>query len=207
MNKPRFANIVLFSSISTLLSACGIAPRPPAQPQWLADGSIALYREVKSPPPITITAESLRTFAPMNSALTASAAERAPVRISLDTASDALLIRGLAAVPLLVPVEGASEIPLDSFSPPTPLRVVLKQENPLWYAPDSYFTERGLAIPSPVAEGRFRRGALGPFALFLDSGIPIHTGPFWSREVGGLRISEEAGEALFALIPLGATLE
>ena len=203
MNKRCFTTKVIFSSFSMLLSACGIAAHPSEQNQWLADGSIALYREVKSPPPIPITAASLHTFAPIRGILSDSADQSFnQIRISLDASTQALMIRGLGAAPILVPVEGASHI--SGLSSQT---IILKQEDPLWYAPDSYFTKRGITIPAPFAEERFRRGALGAFALFLDGGIPIHTGPFWSEEVGGLRISEEAGAALFAAIPLGTVIE
>jgi hypothetical protein len=203
MNKPRFANKVILSSFSILLSACGIAAHPSEQNQWLADGSIALYREVKTPPPIPISATSLHTFAPISADLSEFANQSInQIRISLNRSSQALMIRGLGAAPVLVPVEGASQL-----SELSPQKIILKQENPLWYAPDSYFTKRGIAVPAPFAEERFRRGALGAFALFLEGGIPIHTGPFWSEEVGGLRISEEAGAALFAAIPLGTSIE
>lgn len=203
MNKPRFANAILLSSISVVASACGFASRPSTSSQWLADGSIALYREVRSPEPVAFTPGSLRAFAPMNVPGTgAGAPSPAPIRLSLNAAAGTLTVRGLDRVPLRIPVEGADKLAL-----PATLSVILKQESPLWYAPDSYFRRRGLRVPAPFAQERLRRGALGPFALFLSGGIPLHTGPLSSNEVGGLRVSEEIGAALFSLVPLGTPIE
>lgn len=202
MKKPCFTNAILLSSISLMASACGSSLRPPTA-QWLADGSIALYREVKSPEPVALTPGSLRAFAPINLPGTrASAPSRTPIRLSLNAPAGTITVRGLDASPLRIPVEGA-----DKLSLPKNLSIVLKQENPLWYAPDSYFRERGLPVPAPFAQERLRRGALGPFALFLSDGIPLHTAPLWSDEVGGIRVSEEVGAALFSLTPVGTTID
>lgn len=203
MSKLGFTDVVLLSSVSLLTSACGLPSRTPASPQWLADGSIALYREVKSPEPVAFTPGSLRAFAPINLAGARSGApSSARIRLSLDTAAGTLTVRGLDTAPLRIPVEGA-----DRLSASSSLAVVLKQESPLWYAPDSYFRQRGLRVPAAFVQERLRRGALGPYALFLSDGIPLHTAPLWSTEVGGLRVSEEVGAALFSLIPLGTTIE
>lgn len=203
MSKLSSTNTILLSSISVMLAACGLPSRPSPSQQWLADGSIALYREVKSPEPVTFTPGSLHAFAPMNLPnARAGAPYSAPIRLSLNAAAGTLTVRGLDSAPLLIPVEGAEQL-----SVPSTLSVVLKQENPLWYAPDSYFRQRGLRVPASSSQERLRRGALGPFALFLSGGIPLHTAPLWSDEVGGLRVSEEVGAALFSAIPLGTTID
>jgi len=54
-----------------------------------------------------------------------------------------------------------------------------KQNSPLWYAPDLYFSDRALNVPSSSSSDRYRRGALGSAALFIDADTPIHTGPVW----------------------------
>lgn len=73
------------------------------------------------------------------------------------------------------------------------LFVVSVANNPLWRAPDSYFTSRGLSIPKNTKDlNRLRRGALGEVALFLSDGQVIHSGRWSSTEVGGLRVAPSA---------------
>lgn len=84
--------------------------------------------------------------------------------------------------------------------------VVHKQKSPLWYAPDSYFTERGLAVPAQGERSRFRRGALGTAAIFIDASTPIHAGPLNSSEIGGIQISEEAMSRLYPTLNTGGVI-
>lgn len=81
-----------------------------------------------------------------------------------------------------IPVEGVSRLQPGNFS------IVLKQRAPLWYAPDSYFSNRQLPLPKSGDQDRYRRGALGEFALFIAENIPVHSGPVDTDEVGGVRI-------------------
>ena len=82
-------------------------------------------------------------------------------------------------------------------------QVLHKQEDPLWYAPDNYFSARKLPLPNRNSRERFRRGALGLKALFIRRDLPIHSGPFWSKEIGGLRVSEGDMRALYSEIEVG----
>ncbi len=223
MSKRYVTNSILLLTNSVILSACGSAFQPPSQTSWLADGSIALFREVKSPPPVSFTPDVFRTFVPFKRISTfrsGIADPRIPqnrVRISINRSAGTITVRGLGANPVVIPVEGAERmsLPAASHAEGLPVRVgaksrvsiELKQESPLWYAPNSYFERRGLPVPPPFADTRFRRGALGPFALFLTGEIPLHSGPFWSDEIGGLRVSEEVASALFQHLPLGTTID
>ena len=81
-----------------------------------------------------------------------------------------------------------------------------KQHNPLWYAPDSYFQKRNLEIPPAGHRLRYRRGALGEFALYPTTTFPIHSAPVYDEDVGGLRISRADLATLFQTLPLGATI-
>ena len=81
-----------------------------------------------------------------------------------------------------------------------------KQRNPLWYAPDSYFKARLLPLPAEGDRSRFRRGALGEFVLFVDKDTPIHSGPFGSEEIGGIRLEEDDISRLYYQLELGATI-
>ncbi|NLF25609.1 MAG: L,D-transpeptidase [Deltaproteobacteria bacterium] len=82
--------------------------------------------------------------------------------------------------------EGVASLPTGSFS------VAHKQKDPLWHAPDSYFTSRNLPLPPEGDRSRLLRGALGGAAIFLDSQAPIHSGVLWTSEIGGVRLSEDA---------------
>ena len=79
-----------------------------------------------------------------------------------------------------------------------------KQKHPLWYATDDYFSRRHLSVPAKEDRLRYRRGAYGPFAIFPSTNFPIHSGPVWSSDVGGLRISKGDLSAIYYTLPVGA---
>ncbi len=85
--------------------------------------------------------------------------------------------------------------------------VELKQTEPVWYAPPSYFEARGLQVPGEGDKQRFLRGALGARALFIDGQTAIHEGPMWSEEVGGLRLDPEDMTAVYKALHVGARVE
>jgi lipoprotein-anchoring transpeptidase ErfK/SrfK len=78
-----------------------------------------------------------------------------------------------------------------------------KQKNPLWYAPDEYFQKRHLKVPPRGDNFRYRRGALGSYALYPTTTFPIHSGPFWSEETGGLKVSESELASIFQMVKPG----
>jgi hypothetical protein len=102
------------------------------------------------------------------------------------------------SAPLTFLIEGSAQLATGTYT------VLLKQQAPLWYAPDDYFTARGLDIPGQGARERFRRGALGSQAIFLSGETPIHAGPTWSDEVGGIRLDPTTMAALFEALHVGA---
>ena len=79
-----------------------------------------------------------------------------------------------------------------------------KQAQPLWYAPNEYFKKRQLLVPEAENRLRYRRGALGQFALYPTTTFPIHCGPIWSEDVGGLRVSPQDMASIYHLVPLGS---
>ena len=81
-----------------------------------------------------------------------------------------------------------------------------KQKRPLWYAPDDYFAKRQLPVPPPGDRERYRRGALGQFALYPSVTFPIHSGPVWSDDVGGLRVSRSELSAIYYIVPIGTSV-
>jgi hypothetical protein len=82
-----------------------------------------------------------------------------------------------------------------------------KQRNALWYAPDSYFSARDLAIPAQGDRSRYRRGALGDFVLYIDKDTPIHNSPIWDDEIGGVRLDDADMSRLYYALEVGAAVE
>ncbi len=85
--------------------------------------------------------------------------------------------------------------------------ILHKQRSPLWYAGDSYFTKRGLEVPGAGDKSRYRRGALGDFALFIDKETSLHSSLVWSDEVGGLRVSDEELRKIYYSVDIGSLIE
>lgn len=89
-------------------------------------------------------------------------------------------------------------------------KILLKQEFPKWYAPDSYYTKRGLNIPPAGDKSRYLRGALGRYVMYPKSDFPIHSAPSfftnYHEEIGGLRLSEQDLKLIFELINIGDNL-
>jgi L,D-transpeptidase ErfK/SrfK len=53
-------------------------------------------------------------------------------------------------------------------------RVLRKEKDPVWIAPDWWYVQRNIPIPAHDHPSRFIRGTLGTTALFLGDGIAIH---------------------------------
>ncbi len=88
--------------------------------------------------------------------------------------------------------------------PPGEYPLQHKQKGPLWYAPDEYFEKRQLRVPPRGDHFRYRRGALGTYALYPTMDFIIHSGPFWSEEIGGLRVNDSEIASIFLLVNVGA---
>lgn len=97
--------------------------------------------------------------------------------------------------------EGAQYLNQGSFS------VTQKEERPLWYAPKEYFVNRALPVPAEGSRERFKRAALGSYALYLNDQTPIHSGPVWLREIGGVRVSEPQLAEIYSLVQVGTRVE
>lgn len=81
-----------------------------------------------------------------------------------------------------------------------------KQKSPLWYAPDEYFEKRQLRTPPRGDHFRYRRGALGQYALYPTMDFIIHCGPFMSDEVGGLRLEPNDLLEVFNTLSIGSSI-
>ncbi len=62
-----------------------------------------------------------------------------------------------------------------TFATPTgEFEIGRKKQDPVWYAPDWHYVERGLPIPPAYSEVRYRPGVLGDYALYISDEIAIH---------------------------------
>ena len=80
--------------------------------------------------------------------------------------------------------------------------ITSKNTAPKWQAPNSYFNSRGLAVPQDTN----RVGAYGKTAIFATENLVIHTSPFWTSEVGGIKVSEKKLSKVFASLPVGSPI-
>jgi lipoprotein-anchoring transpeptidase ErfK/SrfK len=102
---------------------------------------------------------------------------------------------------LVIKTDGAKHLRPGSFS------VTQKENDPLWYAPKEYFMKRALPVPPEGSRERFKRAALGNQTLYLNDQTPIHSGPVWMNEIGGVRLNSSAMSELYSMVQVGARVE
>lgn len=164
----------------------------PTSEIWLSDGMLAVSREV--PAPSETEAAELLGFMPFY------VGHVGPWLMVDKRKQTITLMDGQQEV------RKAMGAGFDGIAPGS-YELAHKQRAALWYAPDSYFIERGLAVPEQGAKERFRRGALGEFALFIDKDTPIHSGPVWTKDVGGIQIPEGELSRIYYQLEVGAPIE
>ena len=158
---------------------------------WLRDGSILLSRS--APPAPALKPAPLLGFVP-----TRSSTEVLSPSIVIDRTSGTLSLPGSTeSLPVRVPSD------LAQGTHP----VLLKQMNPLWYAPDSYYAQRGMLLPPSGDRVRYLRGALGTHAIFLGDNFALHSAPLWTENVGGVQLNADMLQSLFARVQVGALVE
>lgn len=189
------SSLLVLGCTSRNESPSRVAESSPSK-QWVRDGSIVISRAVPA-----VSAENpvgVLGFLPLTGTLKGH-------WLSINLADQKLKFmegdKVLSETPWQGSLQGKSLIKPGTF------KLVHKQRNPLWYAPDSYFTKRHLALPSQNDRARFRRGALGEFALFLDKETPIHSGPIWTEDIGGIRIDEHVLSRIYYQLEIGAPIE
>lgn len=83
-----------------------------------------------------------------------------------------------------------------------------KEEDPVWYAPDWHFIEKGLRVPPPDSQSRYFPGEMGDYALYLGEGLAIH-GTKYENTVGRaashgcLRMRADHISTVYPLIKIG----
>ena len=190
--------VALFGIISVLSSSTGcstssVRTNPGLNSEWLRSGSIGLSRPV---PQRGMVSESqpLLGFIPSKHTQSSS-------RVVIDKAA-----KSISLTSNLESREIASGIQCDLMTAGT-YTVALKQQSPVWYAPDSYFEAREVPVPPSGSSERFRRGALGQYAIFLNNQAPLHSGPISSTEIGGVQLEEELVAHLFETLQVGTVVE
>jgi hypothetical protein len=182
-------------SVCTLLATgcSSLGTRSPAAAGWLESGSLALSRPVPS--------ETSATRARLSEKAAASLMASDVSHVVVSRSSRTITALNPSSAPQVFKAEGAQYLPQGTFS------ITVKEESPLWYAPNEYFTKRSIPIPEQGSRSRFMRAALGQRALYLNDQTPIHSGPVWLREIGGVRIKGSDMAQLYSLIPVGTRVE
>lgn len=180
-----------------LLSGCFSFGSPSNNPnaQWLPSGSLALSRPV--PAPNLFNASS--TLTPPLAGQVMSDTTAASLVISRKDKTVTALKPG--QTPLVIKTEGTELLKPGSYA------VTAKEQNPLWYAPESYFINRSLTVPAEGSRERFKRAALGSKTLYLNDQTPIHSGPIWMKEIGGVRLNQQQMSQIFSSIEIGTRVE
>lgn len=160
---------------------------------WLESGSLALSRPI--PQEVSRDRARLGYIPPPETASN----EAVQVVISREARTITAVRPG--ASPVTIRTQGAERIPAGSFT------VTLKEEKPLWYAPNEYFTKRSLKIPEQGSRARFMRAALGHRVIYLNDQTPIHSGPVWLQEIGGIRLEKREIDQLYSMIAVGTRVE
>lgn len=188
---------ILFSLIGSLTGCGWVRDLRPSNDRWLRDGSLAISRPVPAP--------GLRSDGPGLASLkpefTAEQPTNPSTTLIISRRDRTLTAFRPDAAPLVIKTEGAQHLPTGSFS------VMNKEQNPLWYAPREYFTNRSLPVPSEGSRARFRRAALGQRTLYLSNQTPIHSGPVWLREIGGLRVNDSEMVDIYSMVSVGTRVE
>ncbi|MBX7143051.1 MAG: L,D-transpeptidase [Oligoflexia bacterium] len=184
----------LFCFIAVTLAACSRSTsHTPDKNLWMLDGMIAVSRPV----PATSSIENavMMGFMPLTQAA------HAGPWILIDKGTQLVTLMDGDKEVGMAPGEGFSSLKSGSY------QVMHKQRNALWYAPDNYFLSRNLRIPPQGDRSRYLRGALGDFVVFINKDTPIFSGPFWTEDIGGIRLNEDDMSRLYYKIDVGAPIE
>jgi hypothetical protein len=188
--------------VSTALCSCSFfssattsqdLPLVTSNEHWLQDGMIAISRPI--PEISSVDAAVMLGFMPLPQAA------RIGSWVLIDTKNEVISV-----------MDGDKEVAVASGEgipslKPGKYQVLHKQRNALWYAPDSYFTTRGLRVPPQGDKARYLRGALGDFVVFINKDTPIFSGPIWTDEIGGVRLNDTEMSRLYYRVEVGAPIE
>ena len=194
-------------AIILVMTGCATSSfNPTPTERWLPDGSLGLVRPV---PRMSVVSQAMAQ--PKSEMFTEPKARmRAPSempstdlapRLIIETTKHTLTLSSPGETPITMKAQGAYALKKGTYS------VGLKQADPLWYAPPTYFLRRGMKVPADGSKARFMRGALGHQALFFDKQVAVHSGPVWNDEIGGVKLSSEDMAKLFETVGIGTQIE
>ena len=198
---------VLSGTLILVMTGCATSSfNPSTTERWLPDGSLSIVRPI---PRISLVSEAMAS--PKQEIFTDPKARmRAPdqapsndlvPKMTIDTTKHTLTLTRPGETPITMKAQGAYTLKKGAYT------VALKQTDPLWYAPPTYFLRRGMKVPPDGSKERFMRGALGHQALFFDKQLAVHSGPVWNDEIGGVKLSREDMTAVFETVSVGTVIE
>lgn len=202
-----------FPVLLVLLAGCRLPSMPASQDSpstppaintvqdsdFLSSGSIILSQRVPDETP-TVISENKGGVSIFGYAPTAKSFLPATNEIWLKIDREAKLLRVYRGDEELREIHGEGDLNLQ----PGEYALQAKKENPQWYASDEYFRSRNLVPPPEGDERRFRKGALGVYALFPAPGFAIHSGAIWTKEVGGFRVDAADLAFIYGELEVGA---
>jgi hypothetical protein len=196
-------NLIPFISLSLAFSACGISNKPydlsAKNSGFLSTGTIVLSRQLPAESQEVsqeVFSPVLGYIPPMTGILPASN----EMWIEIDTQALSVSLYHGNEIVKSFKAEGTVTIAPGKYA------LQYKQKYPTWYAPNSYFEKRALSVPAEQDRSRFMKGALGEYALYPTSGFIIHSAPFYSNDVGGLRVPEDELSAIFSQLQVGSSV-
>lgn len=186
-------HIVILLVLISLFTACSISSSPEATPVSIqTSGSISIAR--LAPAPLKASENSVMGFLPFES-------QKGATKLIINRADRTISLLEGDKASIIAKGEGDISLAPGTYS------IMHKQRAPLWYAGDSYFTNREMSVPPSGDGNRFLRGALGDFALFIDKDTSIHSSDIWTNEVGGLRIPVEEIQKIYYSLDVGSAIE
>lgn len=111
--------------------------------------------------------------------------------------------RSQGSISLMTGSSTLEELPFDAEVTAGAFVVTSVKNNPVWYAPDSYFESRNLTVPAAGSDSRYLRGALGKTAIYLNDGSILHSARFENSEVAGTRLKDDLMEKLTSGVAKG----
>jgi len=191
--------LILFIAMTPALGACGMigsgSIKAPAQKEdlsWLRDGSITIARP--APESRNISADTMLGVLPVKGI------ERGNW-LAIDPRSKVINVMSGSELVSRISIQNIEDLAPGTFG------IIHKQTDPVWYAPATYFSKRNLPVPAEGTRERFRKGALGDFALFINKDLSIHNSPVNCPDVGGIKLSDKDMALLYERIGTDAIVE
>jgi len=188
--------LALFIS-SILLIGCSNSLPSLDKSRWLDSGSLVISRP--APSFDESKAPNLYAFMPVRTD-NIKIGEGNEIGLTIDIKAGILSITKKGHKLFSIPAEISTNIKTGKYS------VILKQNEPLWYAPDNYFTKRRLEIPAQGSIERFRRGALGDSVIFFGTDLSIHSSPVNENSIIGARVSPSEIDSIYDSLDAGSTV-